>query len=193
MQSAFARIRDRKRGRRSRPRRPVDDVDGLERRDLLTGGSVVGGGAFVLVTPAPTGPNTTVVSYQQVNGAMMLDVSLDGSDNYFNASQVSSLYYLGNSASGSQTFEDSTNLNVYALGGSGANVFQGGSGTDIFFGGSGSNTFDAGTGLDLMIGGSGSNVFNENATGFGIIEEFGGTNAINAPPGQAGGYVILPA
>jgi Ca2+-binding RTX toxin-like protein len=193
MQSAFGRIRSRERGRRSRSRRPVDGVDGLERRDLLTGGSVVGGGAFVLVMPAPTGPNTTVVSYQQVNGTTMLDVNLNGSDNYFNASQVTSLYYLGYSASGPQTFEDSTSLNVYALGGSGNNVFVGGSGNDTFIGGSGSNTFDAGTGFDVMVGGFGSNVFNENATGFGIIEGFGGANSINAPTGQTGGYLILPA
>ena len=191
MQSAFGWIRDREQGRRSRSRRPVDGFEGLEQKDLLTGGLVTEAGSFVVVMPAPTGTNTTVVSYQQVNGTTMLDVNLNGTDNYFSASQVSSLYYLGNSATGSQTFEDSTSLNVVALGGAGANVFEGGSGNDTFIGGSGSNTFDAGTGFDMMVGGSSSDVFNENASGSGLIVAIGGSPSINEPPGQAGGYVVL--
>lgn len=172
-------------------RRPVDGVEGLERKELLTGGQVIGAGSFVMVMPAPSGTNTTVVSYQQVNGTTMLDVNLNGADNYFNASQVSSLYYLGNSATGSQTFADHTGLSVVALGGSGANVFEAGSGCDTFIGGSGSNTFDAGTGFDMMVGGSASDVFNENASGSGIIEAIGGAPTTNTAPGQAAGYVVL--
>lgn len=193
MPSAFGRIRNGERKCRSRSRRPVDVVEGLERRDLLTAGSVLGSGSYVMVTPNSTGPNTTVVSYQQYNGTTMLDVNLNGSDHYFSTSQVASVYYLGNSASGSQIFQDSTHLSVYALGGSGTNLFEGGSGNDTFIGGSGSNTFDAGTGFDMMEGGSGSNTFNENATGSGIIELCGGTNTINPPSGGTGGYVILLA
>jgi Ca2+-binding RTX toxin-like protein len=191
MQRAFGRIGSGERSRTSRTRRPVEIVEGLERRELLTGGSVAGAGSFVLVTPASTGPNTTVVSYQQHSGTTMLDVNLNGIDQYFSASQVTSLYYLGNSASGSQTFQDSTRLTVTALGGSGSNVFQGGSGNDTFIGGSGSNTFNAGTGFDMMEGGSGSNVFDENASGSGVIEENGTSDTINVPAGRAGNYVIL--
>jgi Ca2+-binding RTX toxin-like protein len=191
MQRVFGWILGNERVRRSRSCRPVVSVDGLERRELLTGGSVFGAGAFVLVTPASTGPNTTVVSYQQVNGTTMLDVNLNGIDQYFNASQVASVFYLGNSASGLQTFEDSTNLNVIALGGSGTNVFQGGAGNDMFIGGSGNNTFDAGTGFDTMVGGAGTNVFNENAAGLGVIHESGSSNSINVPPNQTGVYVII--
>lgn len=183
--------------RQDRVRKPrsldlFEGIQGLERRDLLTAGSITSGGAYVMVTPASTGPNTTVVSYQQQNGTMMLDVNLNGSSQYFNASQVTSLYYLGNSASGSQTFEDSTNLSIYAMGGSGTNVFEAGSGNDTFIGGTGSNTFDAGTGCDLMMGGSGTNTYNESATGFGLIEECGGSNTIQSPAGQPSAYVILP-
>lgn len=191
MQGVSGRIRGCERGRRSRAFRPIDSVDGLERRELLTGGSVVDAGPFVLVTPASTGPNTTVVSYQQHNGTTMLDVNLNGIDQYFNAFQATSLYYLGSSASGDQTFEDNTRLNVIALGGSGTNVFEGGAGNDTFIGGSGSNTFDAGTGFDIMVGGPGASVFNESATGSGVIEECGGFNSINAPPNQTGSYMII--
>jgi Ca2+-binding RTX toxin-like protein len=191
MQSVFGRIRSGARGRRQKMRRPSDVVEGLERRDLLTGGSVTAAGAYVYVTPAPTGPNTTQVSYQQQNGTTMLDVDLNGVNHYFGTSQVASLYYLGNSASGSQTFVDSTGLTVTALGGSGTNLFEGGAGNDSFTGGSGSNTFIAGTGFDKMVGGYGTNVFDENATGSGVIQESGAFNTINVPSGQTGGYAVL--
>ena len=158
---------------------------------MLTGGSVVSEGALVIVTPAASGTQTTTVSYQMHNGSNMLDVNLDGVAHYFSPSAITSLDYLGNSASGSQTFEDSTTLSIYAFGGSGTNLFEGGSGTDAFFGGSGSNTFDAGTGFDQLVGGFGTNVFNENAAGSGIIEEAGFSNTVNVPPGETGAYFII--
>lgn len=192
MRSLFNRIGKVERSRRPRSCRLALSVDGLERRELLTGGSVIGAGSIVEVFPGSTGPNTTVVSYQMHNGATMLDVNLNGGDNYFSASQVTTLYYLGYAASGSQMFQDSTALNVTAMGGSGSNTFEAGSGSDTFYGGSGSNTFDAGTGFDIMVGGSSTNVYNENANGFGIIEETGGLDTVNSPDGSFGaGYMVL--
>jgi hypothetical protein len=177
-------------GRKARSHRLETRVEGLESRTLMTGGSVVQSGALVTVTPASTGPNTAIVSYQNHQGTTMLDVNLNGSDNYYSLSQVGFVYYLGSGASGAQTFQDSTSLHVVAYGGSGTNLFEGGSGQDDFFGGSGSNTFDAGSGYDLLIGGVGANVFNEDATGSGLIMEVGNDNAINGPTVASESYMI---
>jgi Ca2+-binding RTX toxin-like protein len=171
-------------------RRLEAQVDGLEARNLLTAGSVVQTPFLVTITPASTGPNVAVVSYQQVNGGTMLDVNLNGTNNYFALSPPPFVYYMGGSTSGSQTFENQTSLHSVAWGGSGNNLFEGGSGSDEFFGGTGANTFDAGTGVDLLTGGSGANVFNENATGSGVISEIGGTNTVNVQSGSAANYRI---
>lgn len=165
-------------------------VEALEGRHLLTGGSVVQNGALAIITPAATGPNVAIVSYQSHNAVKMLDVNLNGADNYFSLSQVAFVYYEGSGIAGSQTFEDSTSLHTVAWGGSGSNLFQGGSGQDEFFGGSGSNTFDAGSGFDVFVGGTGANVFNENASGSGDIFEVGIQNTINVPQGSTGHYAI---
>jgi Ca2+-binding RTX toxin-like protein len=168
---------------KARSRRLEAMVEGLEGRQLLTGGSVVQSGALVTITPASVGPNVAIVSYQSHNGGTMLDVNLNGTDNFFSLSQISFVYYEGSGISGAQTFKDSTSLHSVAWGGSGNNLFQGGSGQDDFFGGSGSNTLVAGSGYDLLIGGNGVNVFNENATGLGEI--------LNVPPGAAGQYTVV--
>ncbi len=176
---------------RVKPRRLEATVEGLEGRQLLTGGSVVQNGALAIITPASTGPNVAIVSYQSHNGVKMLDVNLNGANNYFSLSQVAFVYYEGSGISGAQTFEDSTSLHTVAWGGSGSNLFQGGSGQDDFFGGSGSNTFDAGNGYDVLIGGTGANVFNENASGSGEIVPVGTQSTIIVPPGAAGQYTII--
>ncbi len=176
---------------RARSRRLEARVEGLEGRQLLTGGSVVQNWALVVVTPASIGPNVAIVSYQSHNGVKMLDVNLNGADNYFSLSQVAFVYYEGSGISGTQTFMDATSLHTVAWGGSGSNLFQGGSGQDVFFGGSGSNTFDAGSGFDVLVGGTGANVFNENASGSGEIVEVGTQNTINVPQGATGYYTII--
>ena len=170
-------------GDRARARRLEAKVEGLESRNLLSGGSVALCGGMVTITPASVGPNIAVVSYQSHNGATMVDVNLNGTDHFFSPSQVGFVYYEGSGISGAQTFEDSTSLHSVAWGGSGANLFQAGSGQDTFFGGSGSNTFDAGSGYDIFMGGAGPNVFNESPTGSGQIVEAGVLNTINVPPG----------
>jgi Ca2+-binding RTX toxin-like protein len=176
---------------RSRPRRLEASVEGLEGRQLLSGGSVVQNGALAIITPASTGPNVAIVSYQSHNGVKMLDVNLNGADKYFSLPQVAFVYYEGSGISGAQTFMDSTSLHTVAWGGTGANHFQGGSGQDEFFGGSGSNTFDAGSGFDVLVGGAGANVFNENASGSGEILEAGSQNTIIVPQGATGHYTII--
>ncbi len=191
MWHVFRTIGGPKRSHRSKPQRPAMGVEGLERRELLTGGSVVGSGATVYVIPAPSGPNITTVSYQSQNGTSMVNVNLNGTNYDFNASNFTSLEYLGYIATGSQIFSDSTSLQVTAFGGSGSNLFEGGSGEDIFIGGTGSNTFDAGTGFDILESGFGSNTFNENASGSGMIEEFGFSNTINSQPGATGNYAVM--
>jgi Ca2+-binding RTX toxin-like protein len=194
MQSVFGRLFGTDRGKRNRgasPRRLEARAECLESRNLMTGGSVTQVGSLVSVAPAPTGPNTTVVSYQVHGGTTMLDLNLNGQDNFFSTSQVSLVYYWGSGSSGAQIFQDSTNLNVIAFGGSGTNLFEAGSGEDEFFGGSGSNTFDAGTGFDLLVGGPGANTFNENATGSGEILELSAQNTVNVPPETAGFYMVF--
>jgi Ca2+-binding RTX toxin-like protein len=181
------------RDHKMRSRRLQALVECLESRDLMTGGSVVQSGALVTVTPAPTGPNTAVVSYQNHQGTTMLDVNLNGTDNFYSLSQVGFVYYLGSGASGAQTFQDNTSLHVVAYGGSGTNLFEGGSGQDDFYGGSGSNTFDAGSGYDFLIGGVGANVFNENSTGSGLIMGVGNNNTINGPTVASESYMIYGA
>jgi hypothetical protein len=165
-------------------------VEGLEARCLMTGGSVVLTPLVAMVTPSPSGPNTAIVSYQMVNGTRMLDVNLNGTDHDFGLTQVDAVYYMGSSASGAQTFQNTTSVHTEAWGGSGTNLFVGGPGQDEFIGGSGTNTFDAGSGYDWLIGGAGKNVFNESSVGSGVILETGASNTLNAPPGALGSYVI---
>jgi Ca2+-binding RTX toxin-like protein len=165
-------------------------LETLESRSLLTAGSVVLSPGLITVTPSSAGSNIAIVSYANVNGQKMLDVNLNGNNNYFNPAQVGAVYYMGSGTSGAQTFENNTNVDTVAWGGSGSNVFEGGTRTDEFFGGSGSNTFYAGSGLDLLEGGSGANTFDENAAGFGIISESGTSNTINVPSGSSPDYQV---
>jgi Ca2+-binding RTX toxin-like protein len=176
---------------RARSRRLDARLEVLEARSLMTGGSVVQTGGLVTITPASTGANTAVVTYQSVYGTTMLDVNLNGRDHYFSLAQVGFVYYLGSHAAGAQTFENNTSLHSVAWGGSGTNVFEAGTGSDEFFGGSGSNTFDAGSGFDVLIGGTGANVFNESLTGSGLIVEAGNSNSINVPPEATGTYRVV--
>ncbi len=177
---------------KARSRRLEAAVEGLESRALLTAGSIAVSGATAIITPAPVGPNVAIVSIQQVGGSTMVDVNLNGLDNYFAMGKVGFVYYEGASTSGSQTFVNNTSLHTVAWGGSGANLFESNGGAqDEFFGGSGANTFDAGTGFDIFIGGNGSNTYNENATGSGEILEAGSQNIINVPPGATGCYYVI--
>ncbi len=179
------------RGRKARSRRLEARVEGLERRNLMASGSVVQSGGLVTVTPAPTGPNTAIVSYQNVGGTTMLDVKFNGTDNDFSLAQVGFVYYRGTGVSGDQTFENETSLHTVAWGGSGSNLFVSTSGADEFFGGSGDNTFVAGAGYDVLVAGNGNNVFDENAAGSGFILEAGSSDTINAPPGSSTGYIVI--
>jgi Ca2+-binding RTX toxin-like protein len=180
------------RAQQVRNRRIAARVEALESRNLLTGGSVVQSGGLVIVTPTSSGPNVAIVSYQNVNGATMLDVNLNGANNYFSLASAGFVYYEGSSTSGAQTFENLTSLHTVAWGGSGSNTFvSGGNAQDEFFGGSGSNTFDAGSGYDILIGGSGANVFNESPTGSGEIVESGNQNTLDSVPSSASAYRVL--
>jgi Ca2+-binding RTX toxin-like protein len=176
-----------------RSRRSDLRVEGLENRNLMTAGSVSQSAGLVTITPAPTGPNVAVVSYQQVNGSTMLDVNLNGTNNYFALSQVSFVYYMGSSVGGSQTFDNTTGLHTIAWAGSGENTFIGGSGQDEFIGGTGSGTniFEAGTGYDTLIGGNGVNVFTEATGGSGVIIELGSQDTIMSPSGSGGNYQVI--
>ena len=191
--SVFGRLFGIGRAHKSRSHRLAARVEGLEARALLTGGSVVQGGGLVTVTPASSGPNVAIVSYQNVNGTMELNVNLNGSNFDFSLSQVGFVYYEGSGVGGSQTFQNTTSLHTVAWGGSGTNLFESsGNDQDEFFGGSGGNTFDAGSGFDVLIGGSGPNTFNESLTGSGEILEVGSSNTINVPAGATGQYYVIP-
>ncbi len=192
--SVFGRLFGIGRAHNARSRRLEARVEGLEARNLLTGGNVVLSGALVTVTPASSGPNVAIVSYQNVNGTTALNVSLNGSSFDFSLSQVGFVYYQGApGVSGSQTFQNITSLHTVAWGGSGSNLFESsGNAQDEFIGGSGSNTFDAGSDFDVLIGGSGPNTFNESLTGWGEILEVGTSNTVNVPPGATGFYYVIP-
>ena len=178
--------------RTTRSRRLVARMEGLETRSLMTVGSVVQSGGLVTITPASSGSNVAIVSYQNIKGTTELNVSLNGTNFDFSLSQVGFVYYEGSSIGGSQTFQNFTALHTVAWGGSGTNLFESsGTAQDEFFGGSGSNTFDAGTGYDVLIGGTGPNTFNENATGSGEIIEVGTQNTINVPAGSTGHYIVI--
>jgi hypothetical protein len=192
MRPAFGRLFGIGRSHKSTLRRLEARVEGLEARSLLTGGSVVQSGGLVTVTPASTGGNVAIVSYQNVKGTTLLNVNLNGTNFDFSLSQVGFVYYEGGSVGGSQTFQNETSLHTVAWGGSGSNLFESsGSAQDEFFGGSGSNTFDAGSGFDVLIGGTGSNTFNESLTGSGVILDVGNNNTINVPPGATGNYYVI--
>ena len=181
------------RTQKSRSHRLQAHVEGLEFRSLLTAGSVVQSGGLVTITPASSGTNVAIVSYQNVNGTTEVGVNLNGTNFDFSLNQVGFIYYEGAGVGGSQTFQNMTSLHTVAWGGSGSNLFEScGGAQDEFFGGSGSNTFDAGSGFDVLIGGSGPNTFNESATGSGEILEVGSNNTVNAPQGGNGFYYVIP-
>jgi Ca2+-binding RTX toxin-like protein len=197
MQSLFGRqfgiVRADRVGRnpKARPRRLEPSVDGLERRELLTGGAVAQSGGEVIVTPAPTGPNTVTISYHsEGSSGTAIDVNLNGTNNYFGIGTpwVGTVVFNGKGLTGAVTFTNQTDVTAVAVGGSGTNTFNGGSGVDEFIGGSGSNTFNAGSGYDILVGGSGTNVFDVSSTGSGIVDESGSQNTITDPPSSTGSY-----
>jgi hypothetical protein len=193
MQAVYGRRFKIGRSHKSTSRRLVARLEGLESRSLMAAGSVVQSGGLVTVTPASSGANVAIVSYQNVNGTNELDVNLNGNDFYFSLSQVGFVYYQGSGVGGSQTFQNTTSLHTIAWGGSGTNLVESsGNAQDEFFGGSGTNTFDAGSGFDMFIGGSGSNTFNESLTGSGAMLEVGANNTVNAPSGATENYDVFP-
>jgi hemolysin type calcium-binding protein len=76
---------------------------------------------------------------------------------------------------------DTANSKLY--GGSGNNIFIGGTGNSLMVGGQGNDQFFAGTGHDVMIGGGGANYFDCGLNGAGVILDFnpshGDTKASN--------------
>ena len=88
------------RKQRAKPRRFDTRVDRLEGRDLMAGGSVVQSGGLITITPSSTGPNTAIVSYQNVSGTTKLDVNLNGANHYFGLGSVGFVYYEGSTVSG---------------------------------------------------------------------------------------------
>jgi hypothetical protein len=192
MQTECGRLFKISRPHKSSSRRLVACLEGLESRSLMAAGSVVQSGGLVTVTPASSGANLAIVSYQNVKGTTELDVNLNGNNFYFSLSQVGFVYYVGSGVGGSQTFQNTTSLHTVAWGGSGTNLFESsGNAQDEFFGGSGTNTFEAGSGFDIFIGGSGSNTFNESLTGSGIILEVGANNTVNVPSCATGNYNVI--
>jgi Ca2+-binding RTX toxin-like protein len=76
---------------------------------------------------------------------------------------------------------DTDNSKLY--GGSGNNIFIGGTGNSLLVGGKGNDQFYAGSGHDTMIGGGGANFFDCGISGNGVILDFnpahGDTKASN--------------
>jgi Ca2+-binding RTX toxin-like protein len=76
---------------------------------------------------------------------------------------------------------DTDNSKLY--GGSGNNIFIGGTGSSLMVGGQGNDQFFAGSGHDVMIGGGGANYFDCGLGGSGVILDFnpahGDTKASN--------------
>lgn len=189
MRSFFGRLLGRE--LKARPRQLRPSVDGLETRALLTGGSVTLSGGLVTVLPnTAASQNTVVVQYQKVGSKTMLDVQLNGVNHDFALGSIGTVYFNGTGTASNETITNKTGVYMAAYGGSGNNVFTGGSGADTFVGGSGKNTFNAGTGFDTLSGGTGTNVFNESATGSGIIFKDASTDTIHRPSGATGHYYV---
>jgi Ca2+-binding RTX toxin-like protein len=174
------------RDRKARPRRLQPSVDGLERRDLLTGSVTLSAGVVTVLPDSAARQNTAIVANGTGTHAGQLDIQLNGTDNYFAAGSVMMVFFDGYGLNTDVTFQNNTSVTTIAYGGNGTNVFSGGSGVDEFIGGSGSNTFNAGTGFDILAGGSGTNVYNE-SSGSGMIFEVGSHNTIH---GGTGSYSV---
>jgi Ca2+-binding RTX toxin-like protein len=69
---------------------------------------------------------------------------------------------------------DSDTSKLY--GGSGNNIFIGGTGNSLMVGGKGNDQFYAGSGHDVMIGGGGANFFDCGISGNGVILDFNPAN-----------------
>ena len=118
---------------KSRSHRLQARVEGLEFRSLLTAGSVVQSGGLVTITPASSGTNVAIVSYQNVNGTTEVGVNLNGTNFDFSLTQVGFIYYEGAGVGGSQTFQNMTSLHTVAWGGSGSNLFESSGGARTSF------------------------------------------------------------
>jgi hypothetical protein len=181
----------RKSKERQTPRRPTTArpasrfrpaLESVERREVLSGGTVSLVNGTVWIAPDTTAPvnNAQISTHNN-----QVDVQLNGQDYLFDASSV---FYLIFDASQTgpdtrQVYRNDTALPSFAMGGGGVNQFTAGHGFDTFMGGSGRNEFTARDGFVFFIGGAvGSNEFTE-GSGSGIILTFGPNNRVNSSSG----------
>ena len=158
------------RNRKAKSRRLQPSVDGLERRNLMSAGSITMSGSAVTVMPASSGKNTVTVSYLKTGSVVTgIDVNLNGTiDKQFAPGSVTMVFFNGSGAAGDDAFTNNTALLAVAYGGSHTNTFMAGSGMNEFVGGSGTNDFYAGSGYGIFLGGTGANTYHESG-GPGII------------------------
>jgi hypothetical protein len=171
-------------GRRARKRRrPTSVVSGgesLESRQLLSAGAVVGTLAPVGFCTAPVdvevhhvskGAKQLRITGHQCNdyvtvdqvssrGMPVLRVSVSGNQMHevfdVSASEIALITFHGNA--GNDVFKNRTSIPSHAVGGSGNDLLQGGSGADFLDGVSGNDTLRGGSGDDQLHGGSGADV-----------------------------------
>ena len=178
------------RERRARQRCFHTRVERLEDRNLMAGGSVVLAAGLVTITPASTGPNTAIVSYQNVSGTKMLDVSLNGSSHYFGVATVGFVYYEGSGVSAHRLLKmkpASTRSRGAAL----ARISSWAPPATTTFSAARAPTRSTRAAeLTCSSAARATNVFNENAAGTGDIIEVGSSNTVNVPPGSTGTYYI---
>ena len=129
------------RNRKAKSRRLQPSVDGLERRNLMSAGSITMSGSAVTVMPASSGKNTVTVSYLKTGSVVTgIDVNLNGTiDKQFAPGSVTMVFFNGSGAAGDDAFTNNTALLAVAYGGSHTNTFMAGSGMNEFVGGSGTN------------------------------------------------------
>lgn len=176
MTSLLSRVLPRKApARSSRPHaqlRPT--VDGLERRELLTGVPVVNQvGAMVQIIPAADQDNTATLT----RVGNQLNVDINGTDWYFDASQIQHVVFDASQALAGtqQTWINETFVVSTAYSGAGTNHFVAGHGTDVFIAMRGTTVVDARDGYVIFqaFGAATNSTFNE-GSGSGMVMLFQG-------------------
>lgn len=183
----FATLKSRKDVRRRSKFQP--SIDGLEKREVLTGTPVVNRVAgLIQIIPAADQDNTATLS--QVGD--QLNVDINGQDWYFDAAQIQQVVFdaSGAGAGTHQTWINETSVVSTAYAGAGQNHFVAGHSVDVFLAWQGANTIDARDGhvIYLGFGPAADTTFND-GTGSGLILLFDGAGVRRT--GSSSAYVAL--
>ena len=156
------------RGRR-RPLAPR--LDALEGRELKDGGIAMIAGTIDITGAA--GANSVVVSYANTSHSVVA-VTWNNTTAAFNRADVTGIDFEGQNGF-YDSFYNLTDISSTAKGGSGRNIFYGGTGNNTLVGGDGANMFWGNGAHDTLTGGNGTNIFYA-GTGQDTLAGGNGTN-----------------